>query len=175
MAGAAQVPRSIVQQQEQTNLAVGYVPPTLAESAVVHLRRIQLFDDEPGSVPDVRGVWVLTGVGNPSAPAGVRGLADRGGSSRFDVLTGNLDSTGKGSVLVDEHPQAGRARCAHFAFSLPAGHHAGRVAPTLVRDLSAYMRVEGVAHDPVGRTFYVSDEDEQIQLRYVEPGAHHPS
>lgn len=139
--------------------------PLLVELAGVE----ELFDDPP-KVPKVRGVWVVAGVGNPAAPAGVRGLTDRDGASRLDLLTGNLDSVGKDSVLVAEHPEAGRARSAHFELSLPGNRHRGRVTATLVREFPGLRRVEGVATDPVGRTFYVTDEDERIHLRYVEPG-----
>jgi CHAD domain-containing protein len=146
-------------------------PVTAAgEPIVVEIAGLrELFgDDSP--TPEVRGVWVLGGIGHPPAPAGVRGMAERpeGG---FHVLTGNLDSTGKGSILVEEHPEAGRARSAHFLVDLPARRGGGRVEARMLREFPGLRRVEGVGSDHLGRLFYVTDEDERVHLRYAEVDA----
>lgn len=121
-----------------------------------------------GGLPTAKGVWEVRGVGSRWVPAGVRGMAD-GEDGSIELLTGNLDSAGKGSVLIDAHPEAALARSAHFRLRLPGNRRGGTIEAEPVREFPGMMRVEGVAHDPVGRTFYVIDEEEQVDLRYSEP------
>ncbi len=124
-----------------------------------------------GGLPEPRRVWVLADIGNRWAPAGIRGLAAAAEGDRIDVLTGNLDSTGKGSVLVDAHPEAGLARSAHFRFEIPAEGDGGSLETSFVREFPGERRVEGVAVDRLGRTFYAIDEEARVDLRYCEPVA----
>jgi CHAD domain-containing protein len=127
-----------------------------------------LFDD---GLPAVKGVWEVTNVGSRWVPAGIRGLGE-GEDGSIEALTGNLDSTGKDSVLVDAHPEAALARSAHFRLPLPGNRRGGSVEAEPVREFPGMRRVEGVAHDPAGRTFYVVDDEERIDLRYSEaPGS----
>lgn len=147
---------------------VGLRYPTSADGhpLLIELSAIEaLFS---GELPAVERVWVVEGVGNRWVPAGIRGLGE-GPDGALEALTGNLDSTGKGSVLIDAHPEAGLARSAHFRLELEAatGKH-GVASAELVREFPGLTRVEGVAHDPLGRTFYVSDVDDRVALRYAE-------
>jgi hypothetical protein len=115
--------------------------------------------------PRVVGVHVVANVGTPAAPTGVRDLAVRGGSS-LHLLVGNLDSAGKGSVLLEALPEGVRAVSSQWHIDLDGG-----VLPS--RDLGAVpdaefpdlYRVEGLAYDPEGRPRYVVDEDERVGLR----------
>ena len=134
---------------------------------IVELDGVDPLFEDPPAAPRVRGVWVLEGVGHAAAPAGVRGLADLPDGT-LHVLTGNLDSTGKGSVLIEAHPEGALARSAHFRTRLPARRRGGGVKAELVREFPGLRRVEGVATDPAGRLFYVSDEEERIHLRFAD-------
>lgn len=134
---------------------------------IVELEGVEPLFEDPPAAPSVRGVWVLEGVGHAAAPAGVRGLDDLPDGT-LHVLTGSLDSTGKGSALIDAHPEGALARSAHFRTRLPARRRSGRVKAELVREFPGLSRVEGVATDPTGRLFYVSDEEERIHLRFAD-------
>lgn len=154
---------------DDTSILVGLRVPVTAEGnpIIVELSGLDcLFADEP-NMPEVRGLWVLEGIGHPSAPAGVRGMTERPGGG-FDILTGNLDSVDKGSVLIEHHPEAGVSRSAHHHFEIPARRRQGGLATELVREFPGCDRVEGIALDPLGRPFYVIDEDERIHLLYAE-------
>ncbi|MGI8727618.1 MAG: hypothetical protein ACR2K6_08080, partial [Solirubrobacterales bacterium] len=76
----------------------------------------------------------------------------------------------KGSVLIEHHPEAGVSRSAHHHFEIPARRRQGALATELVREFPGCNRVEGIALDPLGRPFYVIDEDERVHLLYAEVG-----
>lgn len=157
--------------REGGSVLIGLRVPVTADGnpIMVELAEIDcLFAPEP-EVPEVRGVWVLDGIGHPSAPAGVRGMSERSDGG-FDVLCGNLDSVGKDSILIAHHPEAGASRSAHLRFEIPARRRQGRLSSTLVREFPGAARVEGIAHDPLGRPFYVIDDDERVHLLYAEVG-----
>lgn len=121
--------------------------------------------DEADVHPRVVGVHVIANIGDPSAPVGIRDLAVRGGSS-LHLLAGNLDSGGKGSVLLEHLPEGLRAISTQWHLDLVDG-----VLPS--RDLGAvpeaefagFRRVEGLAYAPDGTARYVVDEDEGLGLR----------
>lgn len=137
--------------------------PLIVELEDLH----ELFDPSP-SLPTVKGVWECVNIGNAQVPAGIRGLAE-GAGDVIEAITGNLDSAGKGSVLIDAHPEAALAPSAHFSLRMPANRRRGAASSELVREFHGRYRVEGVAHDPAGRTFYVIDDDERVELRFDEP------
>jgi CHAD domain-containing protein len=148
---------------------IGLRFPTSAEGhpLLVEVDGLDALFDGDGDLPTVKGVWEVTNVGSRWAPAGIRGLGESDDGS-IEALTGNLDSTGKGSVLVEAHPEAARARSAHFRLRLPGNRRGGTIEAEPVREFPGMRRVEGVAHDPVGRTFYVVDDEKRIDLRYSE-------
>lgn len=115
--------------------------------------------------PRVVGVHVLSNVGDPYAPAGIRDLAIRGGSS-LHLLAGNLDSTGKGSVLLDAVPEGARAVSTQWHVDLTEGvlpsRDLGAVPDRVFPDL---YRVEGLAYGRDHRPRYVVDEDDNVGLR----------
>jgi CHAD domain-containing protein len=121
-----------------------------------------------GGPPEVRGVWVVEGIGNSHAPAGIRGLGE-GEDGRVDAIAGNLDSDSEKSALIAAHPEAARARVAHFELGFAGNRRRGPVRSDLVREFPGIERVEGVARDAVGRRFYVADEEEHVELIYAEP------
>lgn len=124
--------------------------------------------DEADVHPRLVGVHVVANIGDPSAPVGVRDLAVGSGSS-LHLLAGNLDSGGKGSVLLEHLPEGLHAASTQWHVALVDG-----VLPS--RDLGAVptaefpglSRVEGLAYAPDGTARYVVDEDERIGLRSVQ-------
>ncbi|NUT36391.1 MAG: hypothetical protein HOV79_25325 [Hamadaea sp.] len=116
----------------------------------------------PSPVPlSVVGVYAVSGVG--PGPRGIRALAARPESPGvFDVVVGSIDALDKNSVLLDEHPEARDATCAHWRFALP-GPERPLITPTPVADLAPLHHVEGLA-DLDGAPLYVTDEDHRIAL-----------
>jgi hypothetical protein len=126
----------------------------------------RLFD---GAEPEVAEVLVLDAVGRGGALAGVRDLCLLG--ETLHVVTGNLDSAGKGSVLLADHPDGRTTVNTHFAVPFPRArrrqHRAGAevLRGEVVREFPDHPKIEGIAEDGRGRFFYVSDEDETVHLR----------
>jgi hypothetical protein len=119
-----------------------------------------LFDEVPGRL-SVVGAYALTGVG--PGPLGIRALTARPEHpGMYDVIVGSIDALDKGSVLLDEHPQARDATCRHLRFTLPEAAPA-LISPMVVADLAPLHHVEGVA-DLDGAALYVTDEDHRIAL-----------
>lgn len=112
--------------------------------------------------PEVAGVWPVSAVGREGSIAGVRDLCVRG--DELHISSGNLDSAGKGSVILDDYPEGAHTVNTHFAASL-AALRGGDGACATVREFPDHPRIEGVAADEHGRFFYVSDEDEAVRLR----------
>ncbi|NUO61778.1 MAG: hypothetical protein HOV78_34380 [Hamadaea sp.] len=140
---------------------------TAGEPLLVEIAGIPgMFGETP--VPlSVVAVYALTGVG--PGPLGVRALAPRPGvPGDYDVIVGSIDALGKNSVLIEEHPRARDATCAHLRFTL-SGDRPVEVKPVLVADLAPLHHVEGVA-ELDGSPLYVTDEDHRVAL-----WAHHTS
>lgn len=121
---------------------------------------------EDGDVhPRVVGVHVVANVGSPDAPVGIRDLAVRGGSS-LHLLAGNLDSGGKGSVLLEALPEGVRAVSTQWHVDLVDGVLPSRdLGAVPDREFPDLRRVEGLAHGPTGTARYVVDEDERVGVR----------
>ena len=118
----------------------------------------RLFD---GGTPEVTGVRILDAVGRDGTIAGVRDLCRVG--DVLHVVTGNLDSKGKASVILADHPAGRDTVNTHFQIDLDAT--ASPVPARIVREFPEYPRVEGIAADGQGRFFYVSDENATVHLR----------
>jgi hypothetical protein len=118
----------------------------------------------PDEVPACSNVWELEGVGDRSAPMGVRGL-HTDGDDRFDAIVGDLDAAGKGATILADHPEGGRAPSLHVRFSLPLTAGGGAVSSELVHDFGQIRRVEGIALAPDGHAHYVIDEEGHVALR----------
>ena len=123
-----------------------------------------------GEPPACSTVWVLEGAGGAEGPRGVRALHNRG-NDEFDVVVGNLESSGKGSPLLQDLPAAGRAASAHLRFSLPLVAKGGSVTPEPARDFEGDTdRIEGIA-GMNGLTLYVLDQEGQVALRMLRTGS----
>lgn len=119
-----------------------------------------MFDDDPRTWPSVAGAYVLTGVTPPGALAGFRAMYARGDGS-FDAVVGSIDATGKGSVLLDDHPTGADVLSRHVRFRLPAAGH--EAAGELISELAPFHNVEGL-NEIDGVRYYVTDEDHRVAL-----------
>lgn len=147
------------------NLLLALRFPTTAEGEpiLVELSGVPAMFDG-GVAPTVVRVWELAGVCPPDALVGFRALS-RSGDDLFDAILGSIDATDKGSVLLADHPAGAVAHCSHWRFTLPNDEAGGTVGAELVRDFPGLRNVEGLSVES-GQTFYVTDEDHRIQLRF---------
>ena len=99
--------------------------------------------------------------------AGVRDLAllKTGEGEELHLVTGNVDSRDKQSVLIQDYPGGRKTVATHFHCVLPKDAHSGSLAAEFVREFPSLPRVEGMSVTPEGRTYYVTDEDEGVHLR----------
>ncbi len=74
-------------------------------------------------------------------------------------------------MTLEDHP-AGRSTVAtHFRCPMPTSTDVGRHTAEPVRAFPDLPRVEGIALDHEGRFFYVTDEDEGVEVRFTDPPA----
>ena len=114
-----------------------------------------------------RGFWTADAVGKGGKIAGVRDLAllRTGEGEELHLVTGNVDSRDKQSVLIQDYPGGREIVATHFRCALPQNVHSGSLEAEFVREFPSLPRVEGMAVTPAGRTYYVTDEDEGVHLR----------
>lgn len=146
------------------DLLLGLRFPVAADGAplVVQLSGWDAMFEQPLRLPAVEGVWVLDAIGRNGTMAGVRDLCTVGDT--VHVVTGDLDSAGKGSVIREEYEGGTNTVSTHFEATL-SGRGGGRINAEFVREFPDNPRIEGIAVDTEGRFFYVSDEDEVVALR----------
>jgi hypothetical protein len=154
--------------RQSGTLLLGLRFPTTAEGRpiLVELEGIdRLFD--PDALPEVRGFWTVDAVGKNGDMAGVRDLylARTEGGEELHLVTGNVDSRDKRSVLVKDYAGGRETVATHFRCDLPSGFHSGNLKGEFVREFPELPRVEGITVNEGGRTFYVTDEDEGVHLR----------
>jgi hypothetical protein len=117
-----------------------------------------------GDLPAVTAVHVIDAVGDGGRLAGVRDLAIATG--RLHVVTGNIDSRDKDSVLLEDHPDGADTVNTHFSCPLPPANRDTSVRAEVVRAFPDMPRIEGIAVE-FGHVFYVSDEDEGVEMRFT--------
>lgn len=146
------------------DLLLGLRFPTTADGRplVVQLSSWEGLFDDPMRLPKVDVIWEVDAVGRNGTLAGVRDLCVDG--SQLHLVTGDLDSAGKGSVIRQDYPGANETISTHFVTTLEA-HSGRRLQARAIREFEDNPRVEGLAAGPDGLFFYVSDEDEFISLR----------
>jgi hypothetical protein len=154
--------------REDGNLLLGLRFPTSAEGRpiLIELRDIdRLFDED--ALPEVAGFWTAEAVGRNGEIAGVRDLAvlKTENGEELHLVTGNVDSRDKQSVLVHDYPGGRETVATHFRCILPHDSQSGHLDTEFVREFPSLPRVEGIAVTPEGRTYYVTDEDEGVHLR----------
>jgi hypothetical protein len=155
--------------RESGTLLLGLRFPTTAEGRpiLVELEGIARLFDPDGALPEVRGFWTADAVGKGGEMAGVRDLAllKTGEGEELHLVTGNVDSRDKQSVLIQDYPGGRETVATHFHCVLPEDAHSASLTPEFVREFPSLPRVEGMSVTPEGRTYYVTDEDEGVHLR----------
>ena len=134
---------------------------------LVELEGVERLFEAGGEPPEVLGFWVVDAVGREGDAAGVRDLAilDTADGEELHLVTGNVDSRDKDSVLLQDYPGGRHTVATHFRCILPPGAHSGPLDAGFVREFPTLPRVEGIAIAEGGRFFYVTDEDEGVHLR----------
>lgn len=133
-------------------------------SILVELSGVERLFEPDSAMPEVEGLWVLDAVGRNGEMAGVHDLALTG-DDELHLVTGNGDSRDNQSVLLQDYPGGCKAVATQFRCTLPPGEHSGSLKAEFAREFSDLPRVEGIAITEDGRFFYVTDEDEGVQLR----------
>jgi len=151
------------------NLLLGLRFPTTAEGRpiLIELEGIDRLFEEGDSLPEVGDFWTADAVGENGEIAGVRDLdlvVTKSGEE-LNLVTGNVDSRDKQSVLVQDYPGGRETVATHFRCILPEDACSGPLDAEFVREFPSLPRIEGIAVAPDGRTFYVTDEDEGVHLR----------
>lgn len=137
--------------------------PIIAEVAGVDA----MFEDERAA-PVVRRFWVIESVGTRDRPAGIRAMHAHGRD--LHLIVGDLESQKEDAVVTQDHPEAARAASSHHRVRLPSGRDGGAVRGSAVHDFGL-SNVEGLAADPSGSFFYVTDEDDRVHMRFTRETA----
>ncbi len=155
--------------RESGTLLLGFRFPVSADGhpVLVELEGIERLFEPGDEIPEVRGFWVVDAVGREGDIAGVRDLALLATVSgeELHLVTGNVDSRDKDSVLIQDYPAGRHTVATHFRCVLPPDAHSGSLEGEFVREFPDLPRVEGIAIADGGRFFYVTDEDEGVHLR----------
>jgi hypothetical protein len=153
--------------RESGTLLLGLRFPVSADGhpVLVELEGIERLFEPGGEPPEVLGFWVVDAVGRGGDIAGVRDLTllATADGEELQVVTGNVDSREKGSVLIRDYPGGRHTVATHFRAILPPD--ARSLDAEFVREFPDLPRVEGIAIADGGRFFYVTDEDEGVHLR----------
>ena len=155
--------------RESGTLLLGLRFPVSAEGypILVELEGIERLFEPGEDLPEVRGFWVVDAVGREGDIAGVRDLAvlRAGRGEELHLVTGNVDSRDRHSVLIQDYPSGHNTVATHFRSMLPPDARSGTLEGEFVREFPDLPRVEGIAITEGGRFFYVTDEDEGVHLR----------
>jgi hypothetical protein len=154
--------------RQDGSLLLGLRFPTAASGRplLVEIGGIDRLFEEDG-LPEVLGFWTVDAVGEGGDMAGVRDLAlhPTEDGEELHVVTGNVDSRDKKSVLVGDYPGGRETVATHFRCPMPEGAHSGELKGEFVRAFPNLPRVEGLAIADNDRAYYVTDEDEGVHLR----------
>ena len=155
--------------REGGTLLLGLRFPTTADGRpiLVELEGIDRLFDPGDALPGVVGFWTVDAVGKNGDIAGVRDLffLHTEDGEKLHLVTGNVDSRDKQSVLVKDYAGGRKTVATHFRCDLPQDAHSGTLKGEFVREFPKLPRVEGITVTEEGRAFYVTDEDEGVHLR----------
>jgi len=155
--------------RDNGNLLLGLRFPTTAEGRpiLVELEGIDRLFEPGDALPEVGSFWTADAVGRDGEIAGVRDLAllRTGEGEELHLVTGNVDSRDRQSVLIQDYPGGRGTVATHFRCILPQDANSGFLEAEFVREFPSLPRVEGISAAPEGRIFYVTDEDEGVHLR----------
>jgi len=155
--------------RENGTLLLGLRFPVSADGrpVLVEIEGVERLFEPGDELPGVAGFWVVDAVGREGEIAGVRDLAllVTAEGEELHLVTGNVDSRDRQSVLIQDYPGGRHTVATHFRCALPPGAHSGSLEGEFVREFPDLPRVEGIAIADGGRFFYVTDEDEGVHLR----------
>jgi len=155
--------------RKSSTLLLGLRFPTTADGhpILIELEGIDRFFDRGDARPEVKGFWTVDAIGKNGDIAGVRDLflLHTEGGEELHLVTGNVDSRDKQSVLVKDYAGGRKTVATHFRCDLPQDAHSGDLKGEFVREFPKLPRVEGITVTEEGRAFYVTDEDEGVHLR----------
>jgi hypothetical protein len=155
--------------RESGTLLLGLRFPVSAEGrpVLVEIEGIERLFELGEELPEVVGFWVVDAVGREGELAAVRDLALLGTAEgeELHLVTGNVDSRDKDSVLIRDYPGGRHTVATHFRTILPPDAHSGSLDAEFVREFPDLPRVEGITIAEGERFFYVTDEDEGVHLR----------
>jgi hypothetical protein len=155
--------------RESGTLLLGLRFPVSADGhpVLVEIEGIERLFEPGDELPEIRGFWDVDAVGREGGIAGVRDLAllETAEGEKLHLVTGNVDSRDKDSVLIQDYPGGHHTVATHFRCALPPDAHSGSLKGEFVREFPELPRVEGIAIADGGRFFYVTDEDEGVHLR----------
>lgn len=155
--------------RDNGNLLLGLRFPVTTEGRpiLIELEGIERLFDADSSLPEVAGFWTVDAVGEGGEIAGVRDLAllETDSGEELHLVTGNVDSRDRQSVLMQDYPGGRETVATHFRCILPKDARSGALEAEFVREFPSLPRVEGIAVTNEGRAFYVTDEDEGVHLR----------
>ena len=117
-----------------------------------------------GGTPAIAKTSVLANVGGKKELTGIRALRFEGGS--IHAITGTIDSRLAESLVLQQHPEGGKAGPAHYKFKLPDTRKP--ITAELVRRFPGAQDIEGIAFDPDGRAFYIKDEPGKAPILFEE-------
>ncbi len=150
--------------REDGSVLVGLRYPLEAEGRPIlaDVEGIERLFDGSGE-PEVTGFIWYDAIGREGMVAGVRDLEIV--DDELHLVTGNIDSKQKGSVVLEDHPGGRDTVATHFCCKLPEAGSSGLLETEFVREFPSLPRVKGIATTHDGHFFYVTDEDEGVHLR----------
>jgi hypothetical protein len=155
--------------RESGTLLLGLRFPVAADGrpVLVEIEGIERLFEPADELPEVAGFWVVDAVGREGEIAGVRDLAllSTAEGEELHLVTGNIDSRDKDSVLIRDYTGGRHTVATHFRSILPPDAHSGSLGAEFIREFPNLTRVEGIAISDEERFFYVTDEDEGVHLR----------
>ena len=154
--------------RQDGSLLLGLRFPTAANGrpVLVEIEGIDRLFERDG-LPEILGFWTVDAVGKGGDIAGVRDLAlhPTEDGEELHLVTGNVDSRDKQSVLIEDYPGGRETVATHFRCAMPQDAHSGELRGEFVREFPGLPRVEGLAIADNDRAYYVIDEDEGVHLR----------
>lgn len=150
--------------RDDGSVLIGLRYPVEAEGRplLVDVEGIECLFEKDG-IPKVTGFTWVDAIGREGTVAGFRDLAIVG--DELHLVTGNIDSKQKSSVVLEDHPGGRYTVATHFRCKLPDTGSSGLLEAEFVREFPNLPRVEGIAVTDDGNFFYVTDEDEGVHLR----------
>ncbi len=148
------------------SLLLGLRHPATAEGhpIVAEVAGLNRTFEDKRAAPVARRFWVIGSAGTRRRPAGIRAMHRRGRD--LHVITGSLERESDDAVLLEERPEAARATSAHHRVRLSGTRDGGTLDGDLIHDFRL-GNVEGLAADSRSRFYYVTDEDDRVQVRYL--------